>query len=116
MEGGTHPRYSPSGYLLYAHDAKIFAIRFDAKSLETTGQPFPVLEGVLMSRNTGAANYDVSASGDLVYIPGICDGGARMLVWVDRNGKAETVPLAAKSYRLSPDDNGLAIEIGRITK
>jgi serine/threonine-protein kinase len=31
VEGGTHPRYSPSGHLLYAHDAKIFAIRFDAK-------------------------------------------------------------------------------------
>ncbi len=114
VEGGTHPRYSPSGHLLYAHDSKIFAIRFDARHLETIGQPFPVLEGVLMSRNTGAANYDVSASGDLAYIPGICDGGARTLVWVDRNGKAEPVPLAAKSYlhpRLSPDDRRLAIEI-----
>jgi eukaryotic-like serine/threonine-protein kinase len=114
VEGGTHPRYAPSGHLLYAHDAKIFAVRFDAKRLETMGQPFPVLEGVLMSRNTGAANYDVSASGDLAYIPGICDGGARTLVWVDRNGKAEPVPLAAKSYlhpRLSPDDRRLAVEI-----
>jgi dipeptidyl aminopeptidase/acylaminoacyl peptidase len=114
VEGGTHPRYSPSGHLLYAHDAKIFAIRFDMKRLEAMGQPFPVLEGVLMSRNTGLANYDVSASGDLVYIPGICDGGARTLVWVDRNGKIEPVPLAAKSYlhpRLSPDDRRLAIEI-----
>jgi serine/threonine-protein kinase len=114
VEGGTHPRYSPSGHLLYAHDSKIFAIRFDARRLETIGQPFPALEGVLMSRNTGAANYDVSASGDLVYIPGICDGGARTLVWVDRNGKAEPVPLAAKSYlhpRLSPDGRRLAIEI-----
>ena len=114
VEGGTHPRYSPSGHLLYARDAKIFAIRFDAKRLETIGQPFPVLEGVLMSRNTGVANYDVSASGDLAYIPGICDGGARTLVWVDRNGKAEPAPLAAKCYlhpRLSPDDRRLAIEI-----
>jgi eukaryotic-like serine/threonine-protein kinase len=114
VEGGTHPRYSPSGHLLYARDAKIFAIRFDAKRLETIGQPFSVLDGVLMSRNTGVANYDVSASGDLAYIPGICDGGARTLVWVDRNGKAEPVPLAAKSYlhpRLSPDDRRLAIEI-----
>jgi len=69
---------------------------------------------VLMSRNTGVANFDVSASGDLAYVPGICDGGARTLVWVDRNGKAEPVPLAAKSYlhpRLSPDDRRLAIEV-----
>jgi serine/threonine protein kinase/Tol biopolymer transport system component len=114
VEGGTQPRYSPSGHLLYARDGKIYAVGLDVKRLETVGQPVAVLDGVLMSRNTGSANYDVSASGDLVYIPGICDGGARTLVWVDRNGRAETLPLAAKSYlhpRLSPDDRRLAIEI-----
>jgi eukaryotic-like serine/threonine-protein kinase len=114
VEGGTHPLYLRSGYLLYAHDGKILAIRFDAQRLETMGQPFPVLDGVLMSRNTGVANYDVSGNGDLVYVPGICDGGARTLVWVDRNGKAEPLPLGAKSYlhpRLSPDDRRLAIEV-----
>jgi hypothetical protein len=113
-EGGTHPRYSPSGHLLYAHDGKILAVRFDAKNLETMGQPFPVLEGVQMSRNNGLANYDVSASGDLIYIPGICEGGVRTLVWVDRSGKPEPVPLPAQSYlhpRLSPDDRRLAIEV-----
>jgi len=114
LEGGTYPRYSASGHVLYAHDGKIFAIRFDPERLETSGEPFQVLEGVLMSRNTGAANYDVSASGDLAYIPGVCDGGARTLVWVDRNGNAEPVGLPARSYlhpRFSPDDRRLAIEI-----
>ena len=113
LEGGTHPRYS-SGYLLYTHDGKILAVRFDPERLEVQGQPFTALEGIQMSRNTGVANFDVSASGDLIYISGICDGGVRTLVWVDRNGKAEPVPLAAKSYlhpRLSPDDRRLAIEV-----
>jgi serine/threonine-protein kinase len=79
-----------------------------------SGQPFTVLEGLQMSRNTGVANYDVSASGDLAYIPGICDGGARTLVWVDRDGKAEPVRIPARSYlhpRLSPEDRRLAIEV-----
>jgi len=114
LEGGTYPRFLPSGHLLYAHDAKIFAIGFDPERLETSGEPFQVLDGVLMSRNTGAANYDVSASGDLAYIPGVCDGGARTLVWVDRNGNAEPVGLPGRSYlhpRFSPDDRRLAIEI-----
>ena len=114
LEGGTHPRYSPSGHLLYAHDGKILAVRFDRDRLEVQGQPFTVLEGVLMSRNTGAANFDISASGDLVYTSGICDGGARTLAWVDRHGKGEPVPLPAKSYlhpRLSPDGRRVAIEI-----
>jgi hypothetical protein len=114
VKGGTYPRYSPTGHLLYARDAKVLAIQFDVKRLETIGEPFPVLAGVLMSRNTGAANYDVSATGDLAYIPGICDGGTRTLVWVDRNGRAEPVAMPTKSYlhpRLSPDDRRLAIEI-----
>jgi serine/threonine-protein kinase len=113
IQGGTHPRYS-SGYLLYAHDGKILAVRFDPDRLEVQGQPFTVLEGIQMSRNTGVANYDISTSGDLAYVSGICDGGARALAWVDRNGKAEALPLLTKSYlhpRLSPDDSRLAIEV-----
>ena len=114
VEGGTHPRYSPSGHLLYAREAKIFAVPFDAESLKTTGQAFLVLEGVLMSRNSGLANYDVSASGDLVYIPGIEDKGERTLVWVDRNGRVEPLKLPPRPYlhpRISPDMSQLAIEI-----
>jgi Tol biopolymer transport system component len=82
--------------------------------LQVTGQPVTVLEGVLMSRNTGVANFDLSANGDLVYVPGICEGGARTLYWVDRSGHAEKLPLPARSYlhpRISPDAHKLAIEI-----
>jgi serine/threonine-protein kinase len=114
VEGGTHPRYSASGHLLYARDGKIFAVRFDANRLKTMGQPFMVLEGVLMSRNSGVANYDVSAIGDLVYIPGGADKGERTLMWVDRNGNAEPLKLPLKAYlhpRISPDMRQLAVEI-----
>jgi Tol biopolymer transport system component len=67
-----------------------------------------------MSRNTGQANFDVAGTGDLVFVPGQAEGGARSLVWVDRNGTAERVPLPTQSYlhpRLSPDGHKLAIEI-----
>jgi serine/threonine protein kinase len=114
VEGGTHPRYSRSGHLVYARNGKLLAARFDPDRLQITGQPVTVLEGVLMSRNTGAANFDISARGDLVYAPGICEGGARTLYWVDRSGHAEKLPLPARSYlhpRISPDSRKLAIEI-----
>jgi eukaryotic-like serine/threonine-protein kinase len=114
VEGGTHPRYSPSGHVLYARDGKIFAIPFDFEQLKALGQSFAVLEGVLMSRNSGVANYDVSASGDLVYIPGIVDKGERTLVWVDRQGNAEPLKLPPRPYlhpRISPDMRQLAVEI-----
>lgn len=114
VEGGTHPRYSPSGHLLYARDGKILAVRLDPHRLEVSGQPFTVLEGVLMSRNSGVANYDVSASGDLAYFPGVVDKGERTLVWVDRNGNTEPLKLPPRPYlhpRISPDMRQLAIEI-----
>jgi WD40 repeat protein len=114
VEGGTHPRYSPSGHLLYARGGKVFAVRFDANRLEATGQAFPVLDEVLMSRNSGVANYDVSVTGDLVYAAGPMDKGERTLVWVDRNGNAEPLKLPPKAYlhpRISPDLRQLALEI-----
>jgi serine/threonine-protein kinase len=114
VEGGTHPRYAPTGHLIYARDGNLFAVRFDPGRLQVMGRPFPVLQGVLMSRNSGVANFDVSANGDLLYIPGRAEGGARTLYWVDRRGAAEKLPLPPRSYlhpRISPDGRQLAIEI-----
>jgi hypothetical protein len=114
VEGGTSPCYSPSGHLVYARNGSLLAVSFDPDRLEVTGHSFTVLEGVLMSRNTGVANFDISATGDLVYVPGKAVGGARTLHWVDRRGRAEQLPLPPRSYlhpRLSPDITRLAIEV-----
>jgi Tol biopolymer transport system component len=114
VDGGTNPLYSPSGHVVYARNGSLLAVRFDPDRLEVAGQPFTVLEGILMSRNTGVANFDISASGDLIYIPGKAEGGARTLFWVNRNGDAEKLPLPPRSYlhpRISPDARKLAIEI-----
>jgi serine/threonine protein kinase len=114
VEGGTSPCYSPSAHLVYARNGNLLAAPFDPDRLELTGQPFTVLEGVLMSRNTGSANFDISATGDLLYVPGRAVGGARTLHWVDRSGRAEQLTLPPRSYlhpRLSPDANRLAIEV-----
>ena len=114
IEGGFHPRYSPSGHIVYARGGSLFAVPFDVKSHTVTGQPVKVLDGVMMSRNSGVANFDISASGTLVYIQGQADGGARTLHWVDRTGKPEMLPLPPRSYlhpRFSPDGRRLAIEV-----
>ena len=114
VEGGTNPQYSPSGHLVYARNGELLAVRFDPRKLQVSGEPRTVLEGVLMSRNTGAANFDVAANGDLVYVPGKAEGGERNLYWVDRNGRSEKLPLPPRSYlrpRISPDGRRLAIEV-----
>jgi hypothetical protein len=114
VDGGTSPVYSPSGHIVYARAGKLFAVPFDVGRLEVTGTPFEVLDGVMMSRNTGAAHFSLSRTGDLAYAPGIAEGGKRTLVWVDRAGLAEPLPLPQSSYlypRISPDGRSLAVEI-----
>jgi hypothetical protein len=56
----------------------------------------------------------MSRRGDLAYVPGGVEGGNRTLVWVDRSGKSETVPLKPASYlypRIAPDGQSMALEI-----
>lgn len=114
IEGGTSAVYSPSGHIVYARQGKLLAAAFDLQRREVTGPPFEVLDGVMMSGNTGAANFSLSDRGDLAYVPGAADGGNRTLVWVDRSGKADPLPLPPASYlypRISPDGQSLAVEI-----
>jgi eukaryotic-like serine/threonine-protein kinase len=114
ISGGTSAMYSPSGHIVYARAGKLFAVPFDPARQEITGSAFEVLDGVMMSRNTGVAEFRISARGDLAYILGPAEGGDRTLVSVDRSGKAEPLPLSPASYlypRLSPDGQSLAFEI-----
>ncbi len=111
---GFGARYAPSGQIVYANAGQLYAVPFDLKRLMTMGPPIKVVDGVQMSVNTGAAYFDVSSAGSLAYVPGHAEGGTRTLVWVDRQGVEEELPLKRASYlfpRLSPDGKKLAVEV-----
>ena len=90
---GYHGRYLPSGHLVYIHDGTLFAVPFDLDRLAVTGPPVPALEGVTSNAVTGGAQFAVSASGTLVYLPGQSIGTGIPIHWMDREGK--TTPLRA---------------------
>ena len=46
IEGGTGPRYSPTGHIVYARSASLLAVPFDVTTLKVTGAPVTVLESV----------------------------------------------------------------------
>ncbi len=80
---------------------------FDLDRLEVTNpSPVPVLNGVV-TKASGAADFDIARDGSLVYISGTAAGAARGLVWVDRQGREEPVagldPDAYRDVRVSPD-------------
>ena len=84
LEGGTNFHYSPTGHLVYARDGSVFAVPFDRSALEVKGVPVPLVQGVATSPHHGAAEFDVSRDGTLVYAPGDAWGVDYRMVWVDR--------------------------------
>lgn len=115
VKGGFGARYVPPGYIVYANAGDLYAVSFDPGKLEVSGLPIKVVDGVQMSINTGSAYFDVSATGALAYVPGRAEGGARTLVWVDRQGMEDELPgLKPGSYlfpRISPDGRALVVEL-----
>ncbi len=114
VQGGTQPRYAPSGHLIYAQGGNLMAVPFDPQQLAVAGTAVPVVEGVLQFRTSGAAQYALSATGSLVYVPGGIQADQRRLVWVTRNGAEQPVAAPAHAYRaprLSPDGRRIAVTI-----
>ena len=111
---GTNPRYAPSGHLIYAQGGTLKAAPFDLQRLEITGPAIPVVQGVLQSSFNGSAQYAISATGSLVYVPGDVLSAQRRMVWVDRKGVEQPLPAPTRAYRsprISPDGQRVAISI-----
>ena len=111
--GGGDVRYLPTGHLAYVVDGTLLAVPFDAARRTITGGPVPLVEGVAQA-GTGIAQFTHADNGSLVYQQGgtVADAPARTLVWVDREGSEEPLPLTSEVYRnprLSPDGTRLAI-------
>jgi WD40-like Beta Propeller Repeat len=114
IQSGTHPRYAASGHLVYAQGGSLMAAPFDHRQLAVMGAAVPVIEGVLQSRASGAAQYSFSGTGSLVYVPGRIQEDDRKLVWVTRNGTELRLAAPAHAYifpRLSPDGRRVAVAI-----
>jgi serine/threonine protein kinase/Tol biopolymer transport system component len=115
IEGGSDARYVPTGHVVYALGATLFAMRFDLAKLEVTGGAVPVVEGVRRGGafgQTGKAHFAFSDTGSLAYIPGpLSQAGQQEVALFDRNGHAEPLKLPRGRYdspRLSPDAKRLA--------
>ncbi len=120
LRGGTFGRYLPAssgnGHLVYINKGTLFAVPFDPGKLEVRGAPSPVLEEVAYNPTGGAAQFDFSRNGTLVYRSGKAAQGNLVTVqWLDAAGRTE--PLLAKPGvyvrpRLSPDGQRLALDDG----
>ena len=114
LVGGTYPRYASTGHIVFGREASLWAVQFDADRLEVTGSPVPVLEGVRVEGNRGAAQFALANDGSLLYVPGGAAEAPRHLVWVDREGREEPLPAEPRAYtypRISPDGTRVALDV-----
>jgi Tol biopolymer transport system component len=108
VEGSTSPRYAATGYLLFVREKTLLAAPFDLRSLQLTGEPFPVVEGLDVSvyGSYRIARFDLSPNGTLAYLVDRPVGRNNHLVFVDRQGKATAAFEETGTYlvpRISPD-------------
>ena len=126
VRGGAPARYVAApggpGYLIYSHDASLFAVPFDLEKLEARGTAKAVLEDVAHDPG-GIGQFDFSAApnghGTLVYRKDN-SGGARRgtrrttLQWVDPSGRRESLRANPSVYHtpaISPDGTRVALTI-----
>ena len=102
--------YVPTGHLVYSHSGRLLAAPFDLQRLEITGPPATVSE----DRVGEIPVAGVSPAGTVVYVPGgMADhAGQEELVWVDLDGREETLGAEPGKYmvpQLSPSGDKLAV-------
>ena len=121
LDRGVDARYVPTGHLVYVRDGTLMAVAFDPNRLRVTGTPAAIVNGVMQAvrtysltlSETGAAQFSVSNSGALVYVPSAPVPELLMsLVWVGRDGTVTALSLPPGPYggpRLSPDGQRVAL-------
>jgi Tol biopolymer transport system component len=111
LAAGGPARYVPSGHIVYWNGGTLYAIPFDKQKFAAESGPTPVLEGV----GGPQIQWDVSAAGNLVYVPGTVTAGDERPGLATENRAGELTPLnhARANYvtvRASPDGKRLAFD------
>jgi serine/threonine-protein kinase len=113
LRGGYYGRYARSGHLLYVRAGTLFAVSFDLNRLEVTGQPVALVNGLVSSNLSGAAQYALADDGTLAYVAGPAFTNSPLISWLHRKG---TSPLRSmtgvwETLDISPDGRRLAVDM-----
>ena len=99
-------RYVETGHIVFLRGDSFWAMPFDLDRLAVMGEPVRLLDGVL-------GTVAVSREGTLAYLAGQAE--ARELVWVDQDGREETVAgtqrAAYAGLQLSPEGTRIVLSI-----
>jgi serine/threonine protein kinase/Tol biopolymer transport system component len=105
-------RYSPTGHVVFLRNGTLMARAFDPRSLQQSGDTFPISEQIFGPTTT--APFSISSNGSLAYQTGESTTRSQ-LVWLDRSGKELAVAGPKGDYvnpELSPDGRHVAFGRG----
>ena len=112
LKGGFYARYAKTGHLVYARAGSLYAVRFDAKTLTTVGNPVLMVENVrMLGFVAGQAQFALAGNGTLVYRPGTFEQTDVSLL--NDRGDAKRLNLPSQTYanpQLSPDGSQIAVQ------
>ena len=116
VKGGNARQYSAeAGLLFYAHFGDLFAVPWNPSQADLgRAVPVTVSEHTAMTNNEGVGQYAVSSNGTLLYLAGGRTHNASRLVWVDRAGHVDPIPLPERDYEgvvLSPDGTRAIVQL-----
>jgi len=112
VEGAVFGRYVAGGFLLFARDGAIFAVRFDPASLKVSGAAVPVISDVAWQPYNGSAAFAIADNGTMVYLKASEWNVDGRVIWSDRSGNEEAALPHAGSWaqpRLSPDGRWIVL-------
>jgi serine/threonine-protein kinase len=113
-QGGFSARYVPSGHIVYAHRGTLFALPFDLKRMEVTGQAAPFQEKVATNTGLAGAQFAFDNTGKFLYLPGADQATGVQILWMDQAGKFKPLRATFGDYlnpRLSPEGKRLALQV-----
>ena len=112
LETSTRAVYA-SGHLLFVRDGILFAQAFDDRTLQTSGEPIRLADGVgYLATAFAYTAVTTSSSGVLAHGPNVVL--TTSLHWRDRAGAIVGPPTAPRAYsspRLSPDQTSVMVSI-----
>ena len=114
VRGGDDGTFVDPDHLVYGRLDTLLAAPWKPSNTSLAGAvPFTLSETPRLE-NEGSSAFAVSPSGTLVYAPGGPQRSARQLVWVDRAGHEDPVPVPDRDFEsvaLSPDEKQAAVQL-----